>query len=386
MYDERASALFDESGDNKAIAKNDMLFFDQKNACLSVDEDETLNATYALVENWIPLKDVTISFRLDVKTIGIMDVLTLKRNGYVRLTPDHVKLHLVTEGGEFDIDMSIDYPKGLTSLSLYFHNGKVGVSFDQYHQEVDLPEHCHNGLEAAGFFGHISQTSAHVIGISVEPQWVAENTIEKLQTTLVDEVAKSVDKKIMHDLMGFTATTTQFSSTGSSMSDHIAHRRRIMGIPKSGLGPPSVEDKAKFDSLSFPLIRSVLPQLISNSTTSNTSDTMGETILAYLTRITGLNEEALKVLDRKELIRLVYNGIANDPVNVKVHHEILKEAHYAAARFLDGDQSLTTPDVSIGDKTYNTFEFGEVNRINCTPQRLLYLVKTYPEVWLKRLV
>jgi len=379
MYDERASALFDESGDHKAIAKRDMLLFDQKEKSLSVNENETLNAAYTLVEEYILLKKIGISFRLDIAKLGQIDLLTLKHGGYVRLTQEKILMHLVTETGEYDIDMSVKPPIGkLRSFDMYWYDGTVGVRYGKDKAEFEIPEGYQDKLEVTGFFGHVSETTANIYAISVEP-WVTERAMEIVEKTLVDEMAKSVDNEIMSDLLRMVPT----GSTTPLMSEHIAERRRKMGIPESGLGPPSIADKERFDALSFPLIRSVLPQLLKNS---QSDDTMNETILAYLTRITGLNEEDLKALDRKELIRLVYNGIANDPLNARAHHEILKEAHYAAARFLDGDQSLTTPDVSIGDKTYNTFEFGEVNRINCTPQRLLYLVKTYPEVWLKRLV
>jgi len=96
--------------------------------------------------------------------------------------------------------------------------------------------------------------------------------------------------------------------------------------------------------------------------------------------------EALS-LRRYDLLRAIYNGLANDPENKGMgHSETLKEAHYMCSILIEGEPEPMETGVSIGDKAYNTFEFGEINPMNCTPEKLLYLVKTYPEVWIKRLV
>lgn len=113
---------------------------------------------------------------------------------------------------------------------------------------------------------------------------------------------------------------------------------------------------------------------------------MGETIEQLIMRVTGRTMEEILKTDRKELIRSVYNGLANDPENTLDHHGLLKESHYVVARFLDGDQSMNVPSIGVGDKTYNTFEFGTISKDNCSSDKLLYLVKTYPDLWLKRLV
>lgn len=343
MYDERASALFDESGDHKAIAKKDMLFFDQKGGSLRVNEAETLNAAYILVEDWIPLKNTGISFHLEIEKLGELDLLTLKHGGYVRLTQEKLLMHLVTEGGEFDIDMSITPPLGqLTSFDMYWHDGRVGVRYGTNKAEFELPNGCQDQLEASGFFGYISNTTASIHAISVEPWFQSEATQKKLENMMVEELTKSVNKEMMDTLMGCFTGTTQYHQPDKRMP-HITP----------------------------------LPPLTPLQALPTAAD--------HLSRLTGIPADQLKQTDRKDLIRLAYNGIAEDGMFYG-HIAILKEAHYAVARFLDGDQSMTTPDISIGDKTYNTFEFGEVSSANCTPQKLLYLVKTYPEVWLKRLV
>lgn len=348
MFDDRASAIFDTSSKCKAIAKRDMLLFDEGFSALVINDNESLSVPYTLVERWIPLDKISISFSMVIDRIGQMDLLTLKHGGYVRLLHEKVQMHFVTENGEFDLDISTDYASGKeTQFTIQRDGDRMRVSFGIYHSDFELPDNCRSGLEVMGFFGEISDTTARVSSISIQPY--------------AAEVAEAAQTKV-----------EQIKARLAAVNEEL----KRLDEPKE----PSVA--VEFNEISFPLIRSVLPSLIGQKV----NDTMSETIEAYIQRITGLKLEDIKAMDRKALIRAVYNGIANDPTTAHLnHHEVLKEAHYSVARFLDGDQSIPVPTITVGNSVYNTFEFGEINKTNCTPDKLLYLVKTYPEVWLKRL-
>lgn len=328
LFDDRVSAFFDTSIRCKAIAKKDMLLFDEKSAELVASHNESISAAYTLVEGWIPLNRISISFFLTINNMDQMDLLTLKHGGYVRLLHEKIQVHFVTENGEFDLDISTDYASGEEVEFFIRRDGvTMEIGFGGKHSSFDLPDNCRDGLEVTGFFGEVSNTSARVRRISVRPYAIVAGAVER--------------------------------------TEQLKARLAVVNEELGQLQEEPIEPLVEF-----------LNQVV-----------MGETIEAYIQRITDLKLEDIKVMERKALIRAVYNGIANDSLRAALlHHDILKETHYAVARFLDGDQSIETPTVGIGEGIYNTFEFGEINKSNCTSDKLLYLIKTYPDVWLKRLV
>lgn len=155
--DDRVSVFFSSDGAITALAKVDMLRFDGR--YLSARNDEVLNACYSLVENWIPFEDIEVTYDLCIEELGVIDLISLKHGGYVRLLPNAIHVHLVTEGGEFTAEMAGSWDLLGPRIIRMERAGDV-LSFEvgNTSMRVDIPDNCREGLQIRGLLGAVEAT------------------------------------------------------------------------------------------------------------------------------------------------------------------------------------------------------------------------------------
>lgn len=341
LFDSAVSACFDDEGENKAIAKQDMLDHDPIAGSLICSDAYILDAPYTFSEKPIPFENVRISLEFQASKIGTLGAIRLKHGGCIELRgTNKVNIHLVTEKGEFTIDAIGEWNfcnKERSILTLAKNGSQLVIEHDGKKLEVEIPSNVSNGLEMTGILGEAHGTEAHVYSVEVEP-W------------------------------------------------HTIHKNNILtnfnAEAEKALKEYSVQKIENVFELSHPEAFGLTKQHTNEKPT-----TMNEEIGAFFARITGLSESTLKTMDRKALLRLMYNGLLNEKSYAELSHEQLKkEAYFMVGSFLDGSQPFIVPSFSLGGKSYKTYEFGELNDSNSDASKLLYLVKTYPKEWLDRVI
>ncbi len=167
--DEHAIALFSSDSTRTAIAKKDALHHDGFR--LSSSGNETLNACYVFVDNWIPFVGVDISFDIEMIRLGSMDMITLQHGGYIRVLQNSIGMNLVSESGEFSADVSCEWDLQGHNI-IRIHGESNGVTFEvgEFSQHVEVPFDLMRDPKIIGLFGNIINTEFKVSSITVKEQ------------------------------------------------------------------------------------------------------------------------------------------------------------------------------------------------------------------------
>lgn len=166
--DERAMAIFSSDSTRTAIAKKDALLHDGKN-CLFSSGNEAISACYSFTEKWIPFLEAEFSFDIHIGKLGLLDLLTLRHGGFIRLTSEAIQVQLVTETGEFAADISGAWSlKGDKVIRIQKTREKVEFEIGDVNVFIDIPDNCQEGLEVIGLFGEVSDTEFGALSIAIK--------------------------------------------------------------------------------------------------------------------------------------------------------------------------------------------------------------------------
>lgn len=326
LFDERVSAISDHDEGVKLVAKKDMLargFFEESSMSQSliVKGEEDVDATYSLTNRKLLLKDVIVDIDVQVSSMGKMDLLTLSHGGRLTLV------------GENEV-----------AFLLVSETGEVDAKV----------EHDH------GFVGE--WTTIRMFMFS-ETRMVLLFNGKELFWDVPKEIVENIEIK------GFLG---RISNTNAAISSIIVYDRASL----DRLTEPTNESQEALEMFNAYKNTKSEPQ---------TQNTMGETAMDMFTRITGLSPLEVSSMDRKKLLATIYNGLNKEEAYSKLSHdELLNKAHMLCSKLLVGEEVKVDTTVVL-DGSYRTFEFGELNKDNCTAEKLLYLVRKYPDVWLKRI-
>lgn len=99
-----------------------------------------------------------------------------------------------------------------------------------------------------------------------------------------------------------------------------------------------------------------------------------------------LDEFQKKDHDFNSVLKVVYLYLSKYYMTMGQTHEQIKSMAYYWTGILF-TKSYEQVGYSIpNDKRYNTLEFGEINSKTATPEKLLYLVMEYPDIWMDRII
>lgn len=361
LFDDKVSAIADDNGQVKIIAKKDMLKRehgpDSFVSHLKVEKNDDVDVTYSLVDKFLDLNETIVEIELTIHELGRLGLLSLSYGGFISLSaPNQIESHLIFEGGEEDstIEHDHDLTNGRAVIRMYMMSpSRFVVTLNDKELFWDLPKDIAN-VKVQGFLGRISGTDADIFSIKTYERSSLDRLLAEskpinahvIQSTKKLEVAWT--KELMDDFETYKGTKDE-EALQDSANEALESYKNTMAEPQ-------------------------------------TQNTMGETILEMLMRLTGLSADQLTAFDHQTLLLHVYNGLNKDNSYEKMTHaELLKEAHALTSKLLVGEWITTDTKVSLGGKTYRTFEFGELNDDNCSPEQLLYLVRKYPNIWLDRI-
>lgn len=370
LFDDRVSALFDDNEKEKIIAKKDMLF---KGVAGEVNKTEELDAAYTLVDNWLDFDRTIVEVFLSIKELGKLGLVQLSHLGYIALVDKQaIEVNLVSEGGEFQGTIAHGNTlegQGLMVIRIFMPSPtRIVVMLGEKELFLDVPEGATKGIKIHGFLGHIAGTDARV------------HTIRTYDISSLDDLISSPVKLVSTEesIKGEIVATKEekeeikLVSSGKLKMAWTKETQEVLSSIQEGSPQDLALRKATSEAVGTWL--------------QDQATNMEETTIQIISRLTGFQEAVILNMPRNQLLKQVYNGLlADKDYDSFSHANLLKETHYLCSQLLQ-DEDITIPNVGLGGKLYRTFEFGEVNDSNCTADKLLYLVKTYPDVWLKRLV
>lgn len=382
LFDDRVSAAVDEEKGVKIIAKKDMLRFghdgDSFVPALQVEKEDDVDAAYSLIDNFLDLRDTIVEIEIDIHELGTMGLLVLSHGGRISLIGPHsVEAHMVSEAGEETASISHDYDfigKWTTIRMFMATPERFVIMLNDKELFWDIPESLSSNVKIQGFLGPMSGTKARFHSIktykrSFLDDLLANNgingpDIEEPIAAESEPIDEAIDAHVIEPTKKLKTAWTQevmddlSSYAGAKEEQELAHE--VSKAIESYKNTPIEPEKP---------------------------NTMGETVIEMIARITGLMPEKIAALDHQTLLIQVYNGLERDKAyEGMTHMDLLNTAHSLCSKLIVGERVSFDTKVGLGGKSYRTFEFGDLNDSNCTPEKLLYLVRKYPDVWLKRLV
>lgn len=382
LFDDRISAITDPGKAVKLIAKKDMLLkgHDEQSLVSAsvVNDHEDIEAAYTLVDSWLDLDKTIVEIEATVYAVNKMGLLILSHGGRILLSgKNSIQVLMVSEAGEEEASIAHEHEfcGKWTVIRIFLATAnRLVIMFDDKELFLDFPDNMTKGVKIQGFLGRLSGTKASIHSIRTYDRSALDDLLSARMAktiaseTVIGELKASEEEKAE---IAIVQQTNKLKGvwTAELMQDLESYR--------GTKGEDKMMDAAN----------NALKGYKGTNKTEQTQETMGETIFDLLNRITGMSTDELSKLSHISLLQRVYNALNNDAAYAQMDHAaLLKETHFLCSKFLAGEGVMIVQKIGLGGKSYRTFEFGEVNDMNCTPQMLLHLVKAYPDVWLKRLV